>query len=134
MRYVSIQQTIRYSKYKILNIACGPPFWTVLVSWYPHNVLFMRKKDINNFNRTSFVVTCCSIHWWICFMLYRVQITFKYVNHSFCHEKMIWHIDWRKLEVWHSLFIVLTMTMFHLLKDYTPLSGNNTYMNLSACI
>ncbi len=34
--YVSIQQTIRYSICKISDIACGPPFWTVLVSWYPH--------------------------------------------------------------------------------------------------
>ncbi len=34
MRYVSIQQTIRYS-----DIACGHPFWTVLVSWYSHHVV-----------------------------------------------------------------------------------------------
>ncbi len=38
-RYVSIQQTIRYSIWKISDIACGPPFWTVLVSWYPHHDL-----------------------------------------------------------------------------------------------
>ncbi len=24
---------------KISDIACGPPFWTVLVSWYPHHVI-----------------------------------------------------------------------------------------------
>ncbi len=35
LRYVSIQQTIQYSICKISDIACGPPFWTVLVSWYP---------------------------------------------------------------------------------------------------
>ncbi len=39
MRYVSIQQTIRYSICKISDIACGPPFWNVLVSWFPHYVL-----------------------------------------------------------------------------------------------
>ncbi len=39
MRYVSIQQTIRYSICKISDIACGPPFWTISVSWYPHQVL-----------------------------------------------------------------------------------------------
>ncbi len=37
LRYVSIQQTIQYSICKISDIACGPPFWTVLVSWYPHH-------------------------------------------------------------------------------------------------
>ncbi len=39
MRYISIQQTIRYSICKISDIACGPPFWTVLVSWYPHHLI-----------------------------------------------------------------------------------------------
>ncbi len=29
MRYVSIQQTIRYSICKISDIDCGPQFWTV---------------------------------------------------------------------------------------------------------
>ncbi len=38
MRYVAIQQTIRYSICKISVIACGPPFWTVFVSWYPHHM------------------------------------------------------------------------------------------------
>ncbi len=37
MRYVSIQQTIRYSICKISDIACGPPFRTILFSWYPHH-------------------------------------------------------------------------------------------------
>ncbi len=35
---LSIRQTIWYSICKILDIACGPAFWTVLVSWYPHDV------------------------------------------------------------------------------------------------
>ncbi len=34
MRYVSIQQTIRFSISKISNIGCATPSWTVLVSWY----------------------------------------------------------------------------------------------------
>ncbi len=37
MRYVSIQQTIRYSICKISDIACGHTFWTVLVSWSPRH-------------------------------------------------------------------------------------------------
>ncbi len=37
MRYVSMQQTIQYSICKISDIACGPLFRTVLVSWYPHH-------------------------------------------------------------------------------------------------
>ncbi len=37
MRYVSIQQTIRYSICKISDIACGPLCWTVLVSWYSYH-------------------------------------------------------------------------------------------------
>ncbi len=28
---------LSYSICKISNIACGPPFWTVLDSWYPHH-------------------------------------------------------------------------------------------------
>ncbi len=39
MKYVSIQQTIRYSICKISDIACGPSFWAVLVSWYPNHAL-----------------------------------------------------------------------------------------------
>ncbi len=36
MRYVSIQQTIRIVICKISHIGCASPFWTVLVSCYPH--------------------------------------------------------------------------------------------------
>ncbi len=50
MRYVSLQQTIRYLICKISDIACGAPFWTVLVSWYPHHEL-----DSFYINRVTFI-------------------------------------------------------------------------------
>ncbi len=40
MRYVSIQQTIWYSMCKISDFACGAPFWTVMVRWYPQDVIY----------------------------------------------------------------------------------------------
>ncbi len=57
MRYVSIQQTTRYSICKISDIACGPPFWTVLVSWYPHHAsldaMLMYKTIQNQSSKTK---------------------------------------------------------------------------------
>ncbi len=31
-----IQQTIRFSICKSWDIGCTPPFWTVLITWYPY--------------------------------------------------------------------------------------------------
>ncbi len=36
MRYVSIEQTIKFPLCKMSYIVCTPPFWNVLVSWYPN--------------------------------------------------------------------------------------------------
>ncbi len=54
MRYVSIQQTIRYSICKISDIACGPPFWIVLVSqlfsvicW--QSIYYILSEPLNNY-------------------------------------------------------------------------------------
>ncbi len=42
--YDSIQQTIRFSIWKISHIVCAPPFWTLLIRWYPDCVFNNNEK------------------------------------------------------------------------------------------
>ncbi len=57
------KQTIWYSTCKISDIAWGPPFWTVLVSWYPHHGVeeFWRIISKTVYNPTCCVTMICTL-------------------------------------------------------------------------
>ncbi len=102
---VSTQQTLWFSIFKISDICCIPPFWTVLVSWYLHDATSAPTytindlaMDINNVNCMTKAIVEWHLQWQYLYNMCSFIVRW-YINHVVPIYLLTYHVIYMCLPV-----------------------------------